>query len=261
MTATTPLPAIGKTIESAKETVQTEQRRVTDEIEAYEQFATKLTRISTTSPSHHTSDTFDSTVEAGVISETNSIKNIFEETVMSVPHYQEDYDESFTEHIAAEFTPEIALLLNETDWLTEQHASVLDSYIHTAITQRKELAQTLEVEYDSVDHLGTQAHERSQQVLEISHRELNCMDFGALEAHWRRLETITTKCDSIAADRQELIDSPTRAVGRSNSDISLNSYLYEDLAYDYPILATIGTLGGCIYDLQTQIERLIVSVN
>ena len=261
MTATTSISSIGKTIESAKETVQIEQRRVTDEIEAYEQFATKLTTMSKTSPSHATSGAFDSTTEAGLIPETSSIKNLFEETVMSVPHYEEDYDESFTEHIAAEFTPEIALLLNETDWLTEQHTSVLDSYIHTAITERKDLAQTLEVEYDSVDHLGSQVHKRSQQVLEISHREFNCMDFGALEAHWRRLETITTKCDSIAADRLELIDSPTRAVGRSNSDISLNSYLYEDLAYDYPILATIGILGSCIYALQTQIERLMASVN
>lgn len=70
-----------------------------------------------------------------------------------------------------------------------------------------------------------------------------------------------TICDSITAERQELIDTPTRAVVCSNSNISLNSYLYEDLAYDYPILATIGTLGGCIYDLQTEIERLIASVN
>jgi len=261
MTAITSIPSIEKTIESAKKTVQTERRRVTDEIEAYEQFATKLTTTSTTSTSQPTLGTFDTPVEAGVTSETSSIKNLFEETVMSVSHYEEDYDESFMEHIAAEFTPEIALLLNETDRLTKQHTSVLDSYIHTAITQRKDLAQTLEVEYDSVDHLGSQVHERSQQVLEISHREFNCMDFGALEAHWRRLETITTQCDQIATDRQQVIDSPTRAVGCINSDISLNHYLYEDLAYDYPILATIGTLGGSIYSLQTQIERLIASVN
>lgn len=261
MTATTSLPSIRKTIESAKETVQIEQRRVTDEIEAYEQFATKLTKISTTSLSHLTSDTFDSTVEQSVTFETRSIQNLFEETVMSVPHYEEDYDESFMEHIAAEFTPEIALLLNETDWLTEQHTSILDSYIRTAITERKELAQALELEYESVDHIGSQVHERSQQVLEISHREFNTMDFGALEAHWHRLEQIKTICDSIAADRQETIDSPTRSVGCSNSEISLNSYLYEDLAYDYPILATIGTLGDCIYTLQTQIEHLIASVN
>lgn len=261
MTATTPLPAIGKTIRSAKEAVQTEQRRVTDEIEAYEQFATKLTRISTTATSQPTPATFHTTVEQGVTSETSSIKNLFEETVMSVPHYEEDYDESFIEHIAAEFTPEIALLLKDPDCLTEQHTSVLESYTHSAITERKDLAQTLEREYDSVDHLGSQVFELSQQVLEISHGKFNCMDFGSLEAHWRRLETLTTKCDRIAADRQQLIDSPTRAVGCSNSNISLNRYLYENLAYDYPILATIGTLGSCIYALQTQIEYHIASVN
>ncbi|MFQ3476708.1 hypothetical protein HKK80_10695 [Halonotius sp. F2-221B] len=261
MTVTTSISSIGTTIESAKETVQIEQRRVTDEIEAYEQFATKLTTISTTSLSHLTSGTFDTTVEQGVTSETRSIQNLFEETVMSVPHYEEDYDESFMKHIAAEFTPEIALLLNETEWLTEQHTSVLNSYIRTAITERKELAQALEVEYESVDHIGNQVHERAQEVLEISHREFNTMDFGALEAHWHRLEQIKTICDSIAADRQETIDSPTRAVACSNSDISMSRYLYQDLAYDYPILATIGILGSSIYALQTQIERLIASVN
>ena len=261
MTASPSLSSIGNTIESAKETVQIEQRRVTDEIEAYEQFTTKLTTISDTSRSHTTQGAFDSTVEAGLTSETSSIKNLFEETVMSVPHYEEDYDESFIEHIAAEFTPEIALLLHETDWLTEQHTSVLDSYIRSAITERKDLVQALELEYESVDHIGSQVHELSQQLLKISRREFTTMDFGALEAHWHRLEQIKTICDSIAADRQELIDSPTRAVVCSNSDISMSRYLYQDLAYDYPILATIGILGSCIYALQTQIERLIASVN
>lgn len=180
---------------------------------------------------------------------------------MSIPHYEEDYDELFSEHIAAEFTPEIALLLNETDWLTEQHTSVLDSYIRTAITKRKDLAQALELEYGSIDHLGNQVHELSQEVLELSHREFITMDFGALEAHWRRLEKIKSTCDGIATDRQQLINSPTRAVGCSNSDICLNRYLYQDLAYDYPILATIGTLGECIYHLQTHIEHLIASVD
>ena len=261
MTATTSISSIGTTIESTKETVQIEQRRVTDEIKAYEQFATKLTTISTTSLAHLTSGTFDTTVEQGVTSETRLIQNLFEETVMSVSHYEEDYDESFMKHIAAEFTPEIALLLNETECLTKQHTSILNSYIRTAITERKELAQALEVEYESVDHIGNQVHERAQEVLEISHREFNTMDFGALEAHWHRLEQIKTICDSIAADRQETIDSPTRAVVCSNSDISMSRYLYQDLAYDYPILATIGILGSCIYALQTQIERIITSVN
>lgn len=254
-------PSIEDTIGSAEEAIRIEQRRVTAEIEAYQQFARKLGKISTTAPPQPTLVTQYDTVERSVNSDTSLIQELFEETVMSVSHYEEDYNESFEEHISAEFSPEVALLLKDNNHLTEQYISILESYSHTAITERKNLSETLETEYNSVDHLGSQIYELSQQVIEISYCEFNTMDFGALEAHWRRLETINTKLDRIAADRQQLIDSPTRATGYSSSDMSLNNYLYQDLTCEYPILNTIGILGRCIHTTQTQIERIIASMN
>ena len=253
------IPSIEDTIESAEEAIQIEQRRITAEIEAYQQFATKLATISTSAPPQPTLETQYGTVERPVNSEASSIQEFFEETVMSVPHYEEDYDEPFEEHISAEFTPEFALLLKESNHIAEQYTSVLESYTRSAITERKNLSKTLETEYDSVDHLGGQICELSQQFVEISHCEFNTMDFGSLEAYWRQLEIIITKLDRIAADRQQSINAPTRTAGDSNSDISLNRYLYQDLRCEYPILNTVGILGRCIHTTQTQIERIMTS--
>jgi hypothetical protein len=261
MTNTISIPSIEDTIRSAEEAIQLEQRRITAEIEAYQQFSKKVATISTTTTPQPTPVTQYGTVDCTVNPETGLIEEFFEETVMSVPHYEEDYDESFKEHISAEFTPEVALLLKDSNQMAKQYTSILESYIHTAISERKNLCKTLETEYNSVDDLGSQVCELSQEVIEVSQRNFNTMDFGALEAHWRRLETITTKCDKIAADRQQLIDSPTRAAGHSNSDICLNRYLYEDLTCEYPVLKTIGILGGRIRTTQTQIRRIISFVS
>lgn len=87
-------PSIEDTIGSAEEAIRIEQRRVTAEIEAYQQFARKLGKISTTAPPQPTLVTQYDTVERSVNSDTSLIQELFEETVMSVSHYEEDYNES-----------------------------------------------------------------------------------------------------------------------------------------------------------------------
>ncbi|OYR57376.1 DUF7260 family protein, partial [Halorubrum halodurans] len=79
-----------------------------------------------------------------------AIRNAYAETVMSVPHYEDEYNDTYERSLAEEFTPELAVALTREPTLRERSRSSLLTKTTEAIRRREEFLERLEAESASV---------------------------------------------------------------------------------------------------------------
>jgi len=260
MNKTLTTKSIELTLSNVEAELQLECQRVRDEIQAYKKFAKQLDsipvietpQVATSQPAR-----FDSDLP---VDRNRGIKELFESTVMAVPHFTEDYNESFLEHLATEFTPEVAISVkqsNHPNGISPQLQSVLYSQAKTAIETRKQLLSTIDSEEENITDSATKLIDRSKKIDKIHQAEISGLDFGGLEAYWKNLEQQKELVDNIAIERQKHIFTSRRSAGPTNTTSDLYEYLYQDLEEIYPILARIGEVGETIQREQKEIELRI----
>jgi len=260
MNATTIDNQIKTILSKAQSELQVESRRLEREIQAYAEFKKQLESIPVTeSPPVSTAGSIQLD-QGSSIDQCTAIRESFEATVMAVPHYSEDYDESFLEHFAAEFTPEVAALVANSNEVTPQLYSMLHSQVISAIEDRNHFLSSINSEQDAVTESGSRLLKRAQQLNTLSTTEIDQLDFAGLEAQWTYLAQQHQLCDTIAADRQQHIMATKRTVGATNTTSDLYVYLYQDLDVTYPILSKIAEIGETIHRQQKQIESAIVDL-
>lgn len=260
MNATTIDKRIKTTLSKAQAELQTEARRLEREIQAYSEFEKQLESITVPKSSPVSTVGSIQLDRSSSIDQCTEIRESFEATVMAVPHYSEDYDESFIEHFAAEFTPEAAALVTNSNEIPPQLHSLLQSQVTSAIEDRNHLLSSIDSEQDAVAESKTRLQKRCQQLTTLTKTEIDQLDFAGLEAQWTYLAQQQQLCDTIAADRQQHIIATKRTVGATNTTSDLYAYLYQDLDVTYPILSKIAEIGETIHRQQTQIESAIVDL-
>ncbi|KOX95686.1 hypothetical protein EXE48_08865 [Halorubrum sp. ASP1] len=189
-----------------------------------------------------------------------AVRDAYRATVMSVPHYETEYDDTYERSVAAEFGPEIAYALTRTDSFHEAYKRSLLSAIETAVQEREAFLDALESEIESVERAGSRLDPVRSEVAAIDD-ELGDGDaaaaaagFGALDACRTRIEALVEDCDRIAARRQRVLADHERRLAIGD-DIDFATYCYQDLDASYPILAAVGTLGDRLERLRDRIER------
>jgi len=246
---------------AASDAVQTESQRIEDEIEAFEVFETELQRISITPQKPLQSSTLVDLTTHSSPPMTETIQEPYQSTVMAVPHYEEDYGESFFENLSAEFGPELVTLIDNAECFDRRLKSIIETHTQESITERENLATTISAEQEAIERIAAQLQKVATQVESLQSSEYAADDFCSLESHWRQLETLEAKCDTIAAERQATIRTLERKAGTQNDQISLNEYLYQDLQHDYPVLASIALIGQYKKSIQAEVENQISCVN
>lgn len=254
MSGATTEQRIERRISFAQDELSKEYCRITDEIKAFERFLDRLESIVTSSDQHSSPRGMSALREQPTGSGTSELRKAYEATVMAVPHFSEDYDESFYENLTAEFGPELAAMIRQADHIDERCRSAIESLSSTAIQEREHLVETIQAEQEAIETYSSKLPDIAVEIDSLSTTEFAAADFGGLEAYWTRLQTLEKRCDTIADDRQRTIKSHDRAVGTLNSEASLSRYLYQDLPEMYPILASIGILGTELTTIQSEIE-------
>ena len=183
-----------------------------------------------------------------------AVRDAYRETVMSVPHYEVEYDDTYERSVAEEFSPELAYALTRgSRFHGECKRSLLDA-AETAIERRERFVETVRAETESVERAASRLAPVRSEVTSTDQREFAEAGFGTLDAYRARTEVLIDDCDRIAARRQRELASRERdlAIG---DDLDLPAYLYQDLAATYPVLATVGAVGGRLDDLKRRVER------
>lgn len=270
MAATTDSEDGSETIlEAARDAVRIERRRVIDEREAFEAFRTRVRSIGTaTGTPTSATDAHGPPTAVGVAHDARiggggpargsglvAVRDAYEETVMSVPHYGEEYDDTYERSLAAEFGPELALALTRESALHPAAKRSLLAEADAAIDARDSFLDTVEAESASVQRATSRLLPIVEELATLSRTDLAGEDFGALDAYRARAGVLVENCEAIAARRQREIDDHGRSV-RLGGDVSdLPTYLYAGLSVTYPVLATVGSITERIEAFSGNVER------
>jgi hypothetical protein len=233
-----------------------EQRRVLAERDAFEEFADRVSALDP-APTGATTSGFDGSVAAvravDRVSDPGDVRlkrvlSAYRDTVMSVPHYREEYDETVPESIAAELGPDTATALASNGTLSAASQSALVRRGRRAAEARSSLADAIGEEIDALrafenDLAGVDR--RRRRLLE--HLDgVSGPGAGAAIDVWERLDDLERECDEIAAERQaDLADPPMTpdAALDVDDDRAFYEYLYGPTdGPRFPVLAQVSEL-------------------
>ncbi|VTT85757.1 hypothetical protein DM2_1795 [Halorubrum sp. DM2] len=270
---------------AARSALRVERRRVVDEREAFRAFRGRVSSIpdesGRTDPPNGagtggtrgalggTGGGFSGAADGGVGvggaatpagSRLVAVRDAYRSTVMSVPHYEAEYDDTYERSVAEEFGPELAYALTRTNCFHEEYKRSLLSAAETAVQEREAFLDALESEIESVERARSRLDPIRTEI-EAIEVELGCdgegkkgtADFGALDACRTRTDALREDCDRIAARRQRVLADHERRLALSD-DLNLPAYCYQDLDVTYPVLAAVAAVGDRLDALRRRIE-------
>jgi hypothetical protein len=229
-------------IETARDHLDEEITQLRAEQQAFERFAERVDALAVHPPQSATTSAVTPIAESSAAATTHDVWAAYHETVMALGHYDEVYDESLTTSLAQECGIEIATALGEETSLT----APLQQHVYTAATQaaakRAEVLEHLADERSTLetahDTLATLAQQTAAQT-----DETNAADEAATAPP--SLETIETRCDQLATDRQHQLQSRSLSVHIDGHDTV--TYLYQDTDWTYPVLAAVARLSDQLH--------------
>jgi hypothetical protein len=224
---------------AAIEELWRERRRTADELEALQAFED---RVRTMTPEEQS---FNERQPVGVTAAAarpatglKKVRDAYESTVMSVPHYLEEYDDSYVESLIGEFSPEIASALTGGTEFNSRCKRALLSAVSNAQTARESLLEAIREEYEEFRSL-----------------QFNEKQFGTLDAYRARLNVVTQQCEELSERRQAAIFDQRR-IQRLPADVpDVTVYFYQSLDVDYPVMSLVAELVDTIADLKNRVER------
>lgn len=211
----------------ATATIEDELEEVEAEVRAYERFDERVSDIRVESAVPSPSEPL--AVSSGIRTDSNGIDDVraaFRETVMSVGHYQREYDETVVEHASEELSPTIGSGFADEvcQSYTPVYKQLLRSAVQSAVDERDRLVENFRTELASL--------ERSQQALE----DLLATCDGPSIPGWYRSE-FESRLEDIARDRQQTVQRRTPRIRVRGADFC--ECFYEAYEWTYPVLTAV----------------------
>ena len=271
-------------VRAARAELRVERRRVVDEREAFRAFRVRVSSIPDESanagpPGPASADGFAGVSGAvgGAVggsgggaaspgSRLVAVRDAYRATVMSVPHYETEYDDTYERSVAEEFGPELAYALTRTNCFHEEYKQSLLSAVETAVRDREAFIDAVESEIESVERAGSRLDPIRSEIDAIEDEigvagsegvddaDVDAPGFGALDACRTRTEALRDDCDRIAGRRQRVLADHRRRLAIGD-DLDLPAYCYQGLDVTYPVLSAVGAVGDRLDSLRTRIER------
>lgn len=258
---------VAQTFAALRTSIRAERRRTATERRAFETFADRVDDVDFAGggPGQHLDDGMrdghGATLAAGghassgVGSPTEAIRRAYEETVMAVSFYDEEYGDEYVESLRAEFGPEFATALTDPDCFGPTAKTALTAAIERAAREREQLIETCEYERESIDDVADTLLPVAAELDSVVSPDPKEDLFGTLEARWHRLSRLQERCEAAAANRQSAINDR-----RSRHDLPVDApgvctYFYEAHDSAYPVLTVCADLAQRATTLRTEYRR------
>ncbi|QAU11855.1 hypothetical protein EKH57_03280 [Halorubrum sp. BOL3-1] len=255
-------------VRDAEAACRSERRRVLDGRDAFESFAARVAEMDTVPVAM---DSTPSGVPAGAFGGIGSggsgippgggpaggdvtlrrVLAAYDDTVLSLSHYREEYDETATESLAAELGPDAATALATDGGLSSGAQSALVNRSRHAADARERLAGAIDEELDELADRETDISGKDRR-----RRRLLAHVEGVRSGHetdaaidvWNRLAELERECDELAADRQRSLDDPPLTPALDDDhERTFYGYLYGSTdGPRYPVLAQVAELADRI---------------
>lgn len=260
---------LSEVVDSIRQSLHAEQKRTEIERNAFEKFATRITDLQSSSkPFTPSADQGEFQDTSGTVAlksqpvsepsptdELATIRNAYQETIISVPFYEVEYGDTYEESIRVEFGPDIAIALTQSDSLSPVAKQALFAKIEQARSEREVLIETCEREFASVDEAASVLKPIDEELQSVESISFDDHGFGALEAHWTRLLILKDKCEHATIIRQATIHPHPTECSLPVDAPDICVYLYEKFETSYPILCLCADLARRIEDSRQQIEH------
>jgi hypothetical protein len=167
------------------------------------------------------------------------VRELYRESVMSVPGYEEMYGESLSEHIHAELGAELASVVLESEDLAKPVQSLLVTQATGAAQERKQYLKALDAEYEAVVDANSQIQPTQAVLTEVNLSHLHQYSFEELFEYENDLREAIKTCEELIDMRQhEIHNSSNLFQFRSEGSILFQEYLYRPLNTSFPVLST-----------------------
>lgn len=258
---------VAQTFDALRASIRAEQRRTAAERRAFETFADRVDDVDFSNTSlgqpldggmrEGHAATLVSSGHAGLQRDapTEAIRCAYEETVMAVSFYDEEYGDDYAESLRAEFGPEVATALTNPDCFGPSAKAALTAAIKRAACEREHLIEVCKHERESVDAAADTLLPVVAELDSVVSPDPEDELFGTLEARWNRLSRLQERCESAAANRQSSINNR-----RSHNNLPVDApdvcaYFYQEHNSTYPILSVCTGLSQRVTTFQTAYER------
>ncbi|AEN05019.1 hypothetical protein Halar_1270 [halophilic archaeon DL31] len=244
-------------VRGAVAALQRESAAVTAEREALGRFADRLEAVPTVQlqapTAHGAGVSVASTPSQPPTKGMAAVEEAYRETMMDLPHYEEDYGEPFAEHFAGEFGGEVAGAVLTNDRLTPQVKNVLLSEIREGRRQRSVYVDALEREEDRLREANSLLQGVHEQTTAVDGKRLRRLPFDQLRG---RIETLDDQRERLAValeDRQHRLHKGVTIGWDRRDSESVYQYFYRDLDATYPVLADGTELLGKLRDVESRL--------
>lgn len=176
------------------------------------------------------------------------IKDAYRETVMSVPHYEEEYDEPIEANMTAELGDEMAAAVFGGRRYTQPIKRGLVSQCNEARHSREELLTVLEREQRRL----TSADEELCDIVSELETEMPDLEeehtFSELSDRWTRLGDVESRC-------REFLEEHSESRGNAPHNRSgFQEYVYQSLPTEHPVLSD----GTRVFDRITECRQTVL---
>jgi hypothetical protein len=237
-------------IEEARSLVTEEHTRTAAELDAFTEFKRRVSGIEPTR-SVPTNGNMVAMANGSTDRQLEQVQNAYRETIMSVPHYEDEYDEPFEVNMTAELGEEVAVAVVDGSRFTEQVKRGLISQCNEGRRRRAELIRTLNREERRLMDAQSDLSEVESALESETPDSIRDHGFPELSDRWERLGTVKDRC-------QDLLDD--HAAARKNTPEErpeFREYVYSSLPTEYPILSETTRLLDRITDRRRTILRAL----
>lgn len=245
---------------AAMSELQTERRRTADELEALETFEKHVRTISSEelgTSSRQPLALMATTAEpsAGL----RQVRKAYESTLMSVPHYLEEYDDTYAESLIEEFSPDIASALTDGTAFNARCKQTVLSAVSSSQSSRQELLDVIDRERESIRNAETELEPLFEECEGMRSVQFKTKQFGALDAYRARIQVLLDNCQALSDRRQNAIFDHRR-IQKLPADVpDITVYFYQTLGVDYPVMSLIAAAINTITEYERQIERAMTN--
>ncbi|MCU4716490.1 DUF7260 family protein [Halapricum hydrolyticum] len=175
------------------------------------------------------------------------VRDAYRETVMEVPHYEIEYDESLRANLAAEFGEPLASRIVDGTVLTRQVYDAVTDACRQARDERKRALQYVERERDRLVAFEADLTAIERDVVEAGAAIESASGTRQLSRIDDTLATLQSRCLGLANERQTQLRESDQIHVLGSDGFGFYEYLYADLETPAPVLSDAG---ACLKTIQ-----------
>ncbi|MFB6134625.1 MAG: hypothetical protein ABEJ55_06520 [Halanaeroarchaeum sp.] len=187
------------------------------------------------------------------------VRSAFESTVMAVDHYDEQYDESWLQHLSAELDADLATTLRDRRAINRPIKQALHQRSLEAAAKRAELLDVLAPERRSLEDAERSVSDVLSRLDGLDDRPLRRKSFEELRRDHDALGEQAAVIEATAERRQRTIHRENRDRSWGTSDVMLQEYLYGGLDATFPALSVTTTVLDRIGIARRRVRRAMTA--